>query len=213
MLPSSFVEKPEEAQKVEFAFSANYPEVINEEFTKTEFISSLRTLLANLLNISEARITNIDIRSGSIIVTFSIRPSSNSIEASVNSTLLALERLVKTSSINFTLPGSNESLRVDPNSFKIVSSTTVIPTTILDGGDPGDDDLSKGEIAMIVIICLVVAIAVIVAIVYYIVRVRPNRAGKISPHGSHVQLNEQQGNSGEHGALNNHTGETGLCDF
>lgn len=190
-----YIVQPEKAQVVEIAYDANYSQVISGNITKSVFISHFRPFLAKRLNISEARITNIDIRSGSIIVTFTILPSNDTNEASVNSTLIYLEQLVKANNVNFTLPGSVEPLQVDPNSFKIVvAPTTSSPTSPTDDDDD-DDDLSTAEIVIIVVVCVVVVFAVIAALLYYCLRVRPSRAGKISPHTSHMQLNEQENNN------------------
>ena len=176
---------------VEFAFDANYSEVISGNLTKAVFVSNLRIFLAKRLNISQARITNIDIRSGSIIVTLTIQASNNTNEASVNSTVLELEQLVKTNSLNFTLPGTNITIRVDPSSFRVIPKPTAAPPA----DDDDDDDLSTAEIVIIVVVCVVVGIIIIAALVYYFVRVRPARAGKISPHSSQIELNEQQNNN------------------
>ena len=177
---------------VEFAFDANYSQVISGNTTKAVFISHLRDFLADRLDISRARITNMDIRSGSIIVTFTILPSSDTNEYSVNSTVLNLERLVKTNAVNFTLPGSNITLKFQSNSFKIVTSTTTPPPKV---DDDDDDGLSTAEIVIIVVVCVLVVIALIAALLYYFKRVKPARAGKVSPHGSHMQLNEQLNNN------------------
>lgn len=185
----------EEAQIVEFAFDGNYSQVISGNTTKSVFISHLRPFLAKLLNISQARITNIDIRSGSIIVTLTILPSNNTNEASVNSTILHLEQLVKTNNVNLTLPGSNDTLRVNPSSFKIVVVSPTTRASTLKPDDDDDDGLSTTEIVIIIVVCVIVLIALIAGLVYYFVRVKPARAGKISPHSSSMQLNEQQNNN------------------
>jgi hypothetical protein len=125
-----------------------------------------------------------------------IQPSNNTNEASVNSTVNRLKELVKDNDINFTLPGSNQTIRVDPYSFKIVTSaTTRPPTTKPDDDDDDDDGLSTAEIVIIVVVCVLVLIALIAGLVYYCIRVKPSRAGKISPHSSNMQLNEQQNNN------------------
>lgn len=188
---------------VEFAFDANYSQVISGNTTKAVFISHLRDFLADRLNISRARITNMDIRSGSIIVTFTILPSNDTNENSVNFAVLNLERLVMTNAVNFTLPGSNITLKFQSNSFKIVTSTTTPPPKVDDDDD--NDGLGTAEIVIIVVVCVLVVIALIAALLYYFKRVKPARAGKISPHGSHVQLNEQRNNnqSGIDGVSNN----------
>ena len=190
---------------VEFAFDANYSQVISGNTTKAVFISHLRDFLADRLNISRARITNMDIRSGSIIVTFTILQSNDTNENSVNSTVLNLERLVRTNAVNFTLPGSNIALKFQSSSFKIVTSTTTPPPKVDDGDDDDDDGLSTAEIVIIVVVCVLVVIALIAALLYYFKRVKPARAGKVSPHGSHMQLNEQQNNNqfGMDGLSNN----------
>ena len=145
-----------------------------------------------------------DIRSGSIIVTFTILPGNDTSENSVNSTVVYLEQLVKMNNVNFTLPGFNETLMIITSSFKIITSPTSKPT--LDNDDDDDDGLSTAEIVIIVIVCVVVLIAVIAGLVYYFIRVRPTRAGKVSPHASHIQLNEQNNNQ----ALNNGVENEGL---
>ena len=175
---------------VEFAFVASYSQVISGNTTKSVFINHLRFFLAQLLNISQSRIKDIDIRSGSIIVTFTLLPSNDTNEASVNSTLSRFEQLVKTNNVNVTLPGSNQTLRVDPSSFKIIMTTP--SPTLKPKSDDDDDGLSTAEIVIIAVVCAVVVIALIAAVVYYCTRVRP---GKISPHSSHMQLNEQQNNN------------------
>lgn len=135
-----------------------------------------------------------DIRSGSIIVTFTILPSNDTNEYSVNSTVLNLEQLVKTNALDFTLPGSNITLRVQTSSFKIITSTTTLPPTSKTDDDD-DDGLSAAEIVIIVVVCVLVVIALIAALVYYFKCVKPGRAGKVSPHSSHMQLNEQPYNN------------------
>ena len=179
---------------VEFAFNANYSQVISGNTTKTVFISHLRSFLANRLNISEARITNMDIRSGSIIVTFTILPSNDTNESSVNSTVLYLKQLVKTNKVDFILPGQNETLKVQSNSFKIISSTTTPPPTSKPEDDDDDDGLTTAEVAIIIVVCIVVVIALIAALLYYFKRVKPARASKVSPHSSRMRLNEQPQN-------------------
>jgi hypothetical protein len=186
--------KPDKAQVVEFSFVASYSQVISGNTTKSVFIQHLRSFLAQLLNISEARITKVDIRSGSIIVTFTLLPSSDTSKASVNATLLRFEELVKTNNVNLTLPGSNQTLRVDSKSFKIIvtPATTPTPTSDDDDDDDDDDGLTTAEIVIIAVVCSVVVIVLIAAVVYYYTRVRP---GKVSPHSSHMQLNEQLNNN------------------
>ncbi len=114
---------------------------------------------------------------------------------------------MKGNDVNFTLPGSNQTVRVDPYSFKIItSSPTTRPPTAKPDDDDDDDGLSTAEIVIIVVVCVLVLIALIAGLVYYFIRVRPSRAGKISPHSSNMQLNEQQSNNnapGKNGVDNN----------
>ncbi|XP_028409898.1 uncharacterized protein LOC114532567 [Dendronephthya gigantea] len=184
----------EQAVTIEFAFVANYSQIISNNTTKQTFISHLRPFLAKRLNISQARITNINVRPGSIIVTFTVLPSNNANDRSVNSTVLYFKHLVMTNNVNLTLPGSNVTIRVDPSSFKIITTS---PTTVAPPRDADDDDdgLSSAEIAIIVVVCVLVFIAIITGLIYYFLRVRPKRAGKIPPHSSRMQLNEQQQNN------------------
>lgn len=100
-----------------------------------------------------------------------------------------------TNNVNLTLPGSNVTIRVDPSSFKIITSpTTVAPTSDIDDDD--DDGLTSAEIAIIIVVCVIVFIALI-GLLYYFLRVRPARAGKVSAHSSHMQLNLQPQNNNE----------------
>lgn len=189
---------------VEFSFDEDYDQVIRGNITKAVFIMKLRSFLAMLLNISQHRIVNMEIRKGSINVSFIILPSNSSNETSVNMIVSKLQMLVEQRDIYFTIPGYNKTLTVFANSFKIITVVPTESTTAAPSVNDKNERLTTAEIIVIAIACVAVLSAVILSLVYYFTRVKPSRTGKISPKSSQLQLSERSNNDteGKFGVLN-----------
>ena len=176
----------------------------------TELKTAIIDMLASKLSISKSRIVNLQIKSGSIIVTFTLLGNDgHSGEMNVNDLQNTLTALASNGSLSLTFDGVTMTADAASLRFSILTTTVQAPTTKI---PPPEKSKSSKTVVIIVSVCVAVVIIIaIVAAVWYF-QVKKKRAknlekntpfGSTVPFADDIRLQERSIASQEHLGFNN----------
>lgn len=171
---------------VTFTFNQSYSSVISNDSQKAAVTKSLLQEISSALGMDECSVQDLDLKEGSIVVSFVVVPAKGQSTASLETAVSQLETKIKSGDLNVTLPGGIV-LSADPSSFasvaftpSTVATTTTTAAPTVAGTATESSGLSETNVIIIACVCGGVALIVIIAVAVYCFKKKTGE-GKISP--------------------------------
>ena len=187
--------------QISFSFPDNYNDFANKE---TDLKNAIINMLSSKLNISKNRILNLNIRPGSIIVTFTLLNNSGyGNERNVDDLKTMLTSLAKNGSL--TLVFNGVTLKADAASLKF--SQPPLPTK-----QPPPKPAKSSNVVIIVSVCVafVIVIALVIAVWWFAFKKKRekgfksnNLTGSTMLFGDDIKLQDRASTSPDYGGFNN----------
>jgi len=171
---------------VTFTFNQSYSSVISNDSQKAAVTKSLLQEISSALGMDECSVQDLDLKEGSIVVSFVVVPAKDQSTASLETAVSQLETKIKSGDLNVTVPGGIV-LSADPSSFasvaftpSTVATTTTTAAPTVAGTATESSGLSETNVIIIACVCGGVALIVIIAVAVYCFK-KKTGGGKISP--------------------------------
>ncbi len=187
----------EEPVYIQFKLVANFADIIPNESKKEAFILAFRQRTAAVMAINISRIANVEVRQGSILVSFTLLPGGPG-ENNASAATSMLMELVRDGNFSVTL-GDGQTLVADSGSFltsatqwTFSTSASQLPTTTTHHEEEQTEtssDLSTGALVGVIVgSVLAVLLLVVCVIVFFKVRGKTSKVENTTPTQSQTRL-------------------------
>lgn len=188
---------PEEPVYIQFKLVAKFADIIPDESKREAFILAFRQKTAAVMAVNISRIANVDVRQGSILVSFILLPGGPG-ENNTSAATSLLMVLVKDGNFSVTL-GDGQTLVADSKSFLMSAtpwtfstSTSQLPTTTTHHEEEqteSSSDLSTGALVGIIVgSVLAVLLLVVCVVVFFKARGKISKVENTTPTESQTRL-------------------------
>ncbi|KAL9974072.1 hypothetical protein ACROYT_G011071 [Oculina patagonica] len=187
----------EEPVYIQFKLVANFADIIPNESKKEAFTLAFRQRTAAVMAINISRIANVEVRQGSILVSFTLLPGGPG-ENNASAATSMLMKLVRDGNFSVTL-GDGQTLVADSGSFltsatqwTFSTSASQLPTTTTHHEEEQTEtssDLSTGALVGVIVgSVLAVLLLVVCVIVFFKVRGKTSKVENTTPTQSQTRL-------------------------